>query len=49
VRLLLDAGADVDRRDPGSGRVPLHAAVTAGAGDPLEVVDALLARRGATD
>jgi ankyrin repeat protein len=43
VRLLLDAGADVDRRDPDTGRVPLHAAVTAGAGDPLEVVDALLA------
>jgi ankyrin repeat protein len=43
VRLLLDAGADVDRRDPDTGRVPLHAAVTAGAGDSLEVVDALLA------
>jgi ankyrin repeat protein len=43
VRLLLDAGADVDRRDPDTGRVPLHAAVTAGAGKSLEVVDALLA------
>ena len=46
VRLLLDAGADVDRRDPDTGRVPLHAAVTAGAGDSLEVVDAPARRRG---
>ncbi|HEX2075912.1 MAG TPA: ankyrin repeat domain-containing protein [Geodermatophilus sp.] len=29
VRLLLAAGADVDRRDPDTGRVPLHAAVAA--------------------
>ena len=44
VRLLLDAGADVDRRDPETRRVPLHAAVTAGpGGDPAEVVRVLLA------
>jgi ankyrin repeat protein len=44
VRLLLDAGADVDRRDPETGRVPLHVAVTAGpGGDSAEVVRVLLA------
>ena len=43
VQLLLDAGADVDRRDPHTGRAPLHAAVTAGPGaDSAEVVRALL-------
>jgi ankyrin repeat protein len=44
VRLLLDAGADVDRRDPDAGRAPLHAAVAAGpGGDSPEVVRVLLA------
>jgi ankyrin repeat protein len=44
VRLLLDAGADVDRREPDTGRVPLHAAVAAGpAGDAPEVLRVLLA------
>jgi ankyrin repeat protein len=43
VSLLLDAGADVDRRDPETGRVPLHAAVAAGpGGDSAEVVGVLL-------
>ncbi|WNV74637.1 ankyrin repeat domain-containing protein [Geodermatophilus sp. DSM 44513] len=43
VRLLLAAGADVNRRDPDTGRCPLHAAVSAGAdGDVPEVVGALL-------
>jgi len=43
VRILLAAGADVDRRDPDSGRAPLHEAVAAGpAGDAPEVVRALL-------
>lgn len=44
VRLLLEAGADVDRREPDTGRTPLHAAVDAGpADDTPEVVRALLA------
>jgi ankyrin repeat protein len=44
VRMLLDAGADVDRRDPDTGRAPLHAAVAAGpGGDAPEVVRMLLA------
>ena len=44
VRLLLDAGADVNRRDPETGRAPLHAAVAAGpAGDAPEIVRVLLA------
>jgi ankyrin repeat protein len=44
VRMLLDAGADVDRRDPDTGRTPLHAAVTAGPGrDSPEIVRVLLA------
>jgi ankyrin repeat protein len=44
VRMLLEAGADVDRRDPDSGRAPLHAAVAAGPeGDALEIVRVLLA------
>ncbi|MBB3085970.1 ankyrin repeat domain-containing protein [Geodermatophilus sabuli] len=43
VRLLLDAGADANRRDPDTGRSPLHAAVAAGVdGDAPEVVRALL-------
>ena len=42
-RLLLDAGADVDRRDPDTGRAPLHAAVAAGpGGDAPEIVRVLL-------
>jgi ankyrin repeat protein len=44
VRLLLDAGADIERHDPETGRAPLHAAVAAGpAGDAPEVVRTLLA------
>jgi ankyrin repeat protein len=44
VRLLLAAGADVDRRDPHTGRAPLHAAVAAGPDeDAPDVVRALLA------
>ncbi len=44
VRLLLAAGADVNRRDPSTGRTPLHAAVGAGlAGDGPEIVRVLLA------
>lgn len=44
VRLLLDAGADVHRREPDTGRTPLHAAVDGAApGDAPEVVRALLA------
>jgi ankyrin repeat protein len=43
VRLLLAAGADVDRRDPETGRAPLHAAVSAGpGGDAPEIVRVLL-------
>jgi ankyrin repeat protein len=43
VRLLLDAGADADRRDPDTGRTPLHAAVSAGpTGDAPEIVQVLL-------
>jgi ankyrin repeat protein len=43
VQLLLRAGADVDRRDPDTGCVPLHAAVTGGREQAQEVVEALLA------
>ncbi|MGZ4507939.1 MAG: ankyrin repeat domain-containing protein [Blastococcus sp.] len=44
VRLLLGAGADVDRRDPTTGRTPLHAAIAAGpGGDAPEIVTVLLA------
>ncbi|MGY1669547.1 ankyrin repeat domain-containing protein [Geodermatophilus sp. SYSU D00710] len=44
VRVLLDAGARVDRRDPDTGRTPLHEAVAAGpGGDAPEVVRLLLA------
>jgi ankyrin repeat protein len=44
VRTLLDARADTDRRDPDTGRTPLHAAVAAGPyGDAPEVVRVLLA------
>jgi ankyrin repeat protein len=43
VRSLLAAGADVNRRDPETGRAPLHEAVAAGsARDAQEVVRALL-------
>jgi ankyrin repeat protein len=43
VRLLLDAGADVDRRDPESGRAPLHAAVAGEpGGDSADIVRLLL-------
>ncbi len=42
VRLLLAAGADANRRDPDTGRSPLHAAVSAGGGDAPEVVRELL-------
>ena len=43
VRLLIDAGADVDRRDPNTGRAPLHAAVAAEhGGDSPEIVRVLL-------
>ena len=44
VRLLLDAGADVHRREPDTGRTPLHAAADgARPGDAPEVVRVLLA------
>ena len=44
VRLLVKAGADVNRRDPTTGRTPLHAAIGAGrGGEASEVVRALLA------
>jgi ankyrin repeat protein len=44
VRLLLEAGADVNRRDPATGRTPLHAAIGAGSGgEAREVVGMLLA------
>ena len=43
VRMLVDAGADVDRRDPTTGRTALHAAVAAGGGDAPEIVELLLA------
>lgn len=44
VRLLLDAGADVDRREPDTGRTALHAAVAGTSpGDAPEVVRILLA------
>ena len=44
VQLLLGAGADVNRRDPATGRTPLHAAIGAGPdGDAPEVVRVLLA------
>ena len=43
VRLLLAAGADVNRRDPDTGRCPLHAAVSAhGVRDAPDVVRELL-------
>ena len=42
VRLLLSAGADVDRRDPDTGCVPLHAAVAGEDGDAPGIVQALL-------
>jgi ankyrin repeat protein len=43
VHLLLQAGADVNRRDPATGRTPLHAAVAAApAVDAPEIVRVLL-------
>ena len=42
VRLLLAAGADVNRREPDTGRSPLHAAVAAGGRDAPDVVRLLL-------
>jgi ankyrin repeat protein len=43
VRLLVESGADVERRDPETGRTPLHAAVAAGPdGDAPDVVRILL-------
>jgi ankyrin repeat protein len=43
VRVLLAVGADVDRRDPETGRAPLHEAVAAEpAGQARDVVRALL-------
>jgi len=44
MRLLIDAGADVNWRDPASGRTPLVAAITSGALDRA----ALLLARGAS-
>jgi ankyrin repeat protein len=41
--MLVDAGADVDRRDSATGRTALHAAVAAGGGDAPEIVEVLLA------
>ncbi len=44
VRVLVDAGADVDRRDPATGRTALHAAVAAGpGGDAADIVSLLVA------
>ena len=44
VRLLLQAGADANRRDPATGRTPLHAAVGAApADDAPEIVRVLIA------
>jgi ankyrin len=43
VRLLLEAGADVNRRDPQTGRTPLHAAVGSGPdGARMEIITLLL-------
>lgn len=42
VRLLVSAGADVDRRDPDTGQLPLHAAVATANGDAAGIVRALL-------
>jgi ankyrin repeat protein len=43
VRLLLEAGADVNRRDPQTGRTPLHAAVGSGPdGSTVEIITLLL-------
>jgi ankyrin repeat protein len=44
VRLLLKSGADANRRDPATGRTPLHAAVGAApADDAPEIVRVLIA------
>jgi len=42
VALLLGAGADVDRRDRDTGRTPLHTAVTALGGRPVDGVAAVV-------
>ncbi len=43
VRMLVDAGADVDRRDPATGRTALHAVAAGPGGDAPEIVAVLLA------
>ncbi|RBY86440.1 ankyrin repeat domain-containing protein [Blastococcus sp. TF02A-30] len=47
VGLLLDSGADADRRDAATGRTPLHAAVAAAAGDAAAEIVRLLLDAGA--
>lgn len=48
VQALLDAGADVDRRDPATGRTALHAAVAgSGVGNDTPAVVRLLIESGA--
>ncbi|MGY1730922.1 ankyrin repeat domain-containing protein [Geodermatophilus sp. SYSU D01045] len=47
VRVLLDAGATVGRRDPDTGRTALHEAVEAGRGDDAPEVVRLLLAAGA--
>jgi ankyrin repeat protein len=47
VRLLLEAGADVNRRDPQNGRTPLHAAVGSGPHESRIEIIALLLDAGA--
>ncbi|SDO19874.1 Ankyrin repeat-containing protein [Klenkia soli] len=47
VRVLLAAGAQVDHRDPDTGRTALHAAVAAGPGGGREEVVGLLLAAGA--
>ena len=47
VRLLLKAGADANRRDPATGRTPLHAAVGAAPADDAPEVVRVLIEAGA--
>jgi ankyrin repeat protein len=47
VRLLLKAGADANRRDPATGRTPLHAAVGAAPADDAPEIVAVLIAAGA--
>jgi ankyrin repeat protein len=42
VRMLVDAGADVDRRDPATGRTALHAVAASPGGDAPDIVELLL-------